>query len=158
MDPGRALGVRLVHRAGLGGADPGAAQPDDPVADHRHRGPGAVAFQRRPGAHPRDGHARRAPDAESRARASGARSIVLDHSQATAADQTAEPAASGRSTAARRALGVLRRNWPAAALLTVGLVLRVLAELAYRPALFYIDSPRYLFNAEGMDPVGYKGP
>ncbi len=34
----------------------------------------------------------------------------------------------------------------------------MLAELAHRPALFNIDSPRYLFNADGMDPVGYKGP
>ena len=47
----------------------------------------------------------------------------------------------------------LRRHWLAA-----GLVLRVLAQLAYRPALFYIDTTRYLYNAEGMDPVGYKGP
>jgi hypothetical protein len=53
---------------------------------------------------------------------------------------------------------LLRRNWLAAALLTAGLVLRVLASLAYRPALFYIDSVRYLYNAQGMDPVGYKGP
>src|SRR6202034_675390 len=30
--------------------------------------------------------------------------------------------------------------------------------LAYRPALFFVDSVRYLYNAEGMDPVGYKGP
>ena len=52
----------------------------------------------------------------------------------------------------------LRWHWLAAVLLTAGLVLRVLAELAYRPALFYIDTPRYLFNADGMDPVGYKGP
>jgi hypothetical protein len=52
----------------------------------------------------------------------------------------------------------LRRNWLAAALLTAGLALRVLAELSYRPALFYIDTPRYLYNADGMDPVGYKGP
>jgi hypothetical protein len=52
----------------------------------------------------------------------------------------------------------LRQNWLAAALLTAGLVLRVLAELAYRPALFYIDTVRYLYNAGGMDPVGYKGP
>ena len=52
----------------------------------------------------------------------------------------------------------LRRNWLAAALLTAGLVLRILVQLAYRPALFYIDSSRYLYNAGGMDPVGYKGP
>jgi hypothetical protein len=53
--------------------------------------------------------------------------------------------------------GVLRRHWLAVALLCAGLVLRVLAELAYRPALFYIDTTRYLYNADGMDPVGYKG-
>ena len=52
----------------------------------------------------------------------------------------------------------LRRHWLAAALLLAGLVLRVLVQLAYRPALFYIDSPRYLYNAGGMDPAGYKGP
>jgi hypothetical protein len=51
----------------------------------------------------------------------------------------------------------LRRHWLALVLLAAGLVLRVLAELAYRPALFYIDSSRYLYNADGMDPVGYKG-
>ncbi|HEV2376286.1 MAG TPA: hypothetical protein VGS19_29465, partial [Streptosporangiaceae bacterium] len=52
---------------------------------------------------------------------------------------------------------VLRRHWLAVALLAAGLVLRVLAELAYRPALFYIDTTRYLYNAaRGMDPVGYK--
>ena len=43
-------------------------------------------------------------------------------------------------------------------LLAAGLVLRVLAAGRYRPALFYIDTTRYLYNAEGMDPVGYKGP
>src|SRR5262249_41871499 len=38
-------------------------------------------------------------------------------------------------------------------------LLRVLAQFAYRPALFYIDTARYLYNdAQGMDPVGYKGP
>jgi hypothetical protein len=60
----------------------------------------------------------------------------------------------------RRAVGVaaLRRHWLAATLLTAGLALRVLAELAYRPALFYIDTTRYLYNASGNDPVGYKGP
>ena len=58
----------------------------------------------------------------------------------------------------RSAVAGLRRHWLAAALLATGLVLRVLVQLAYRPALFYIDSARYLYNAGGMDPVGYKGP
>jgi hypothetical protein len=53
----------------------------------------------------------------------------------------------------------LRRHWLACVLLAAGLTLRVLTELAYRPALFYVDTTRYLYNAEqGMDPVGYKGP
>ena len=67
----------------------------------------------------------------------------------------AGPARAGRWRGAR---AVLRRHWPALILLAAGLVLRVLAELAYRPALFFVDSVRYLYNAEGMDPVGYKGP
>ena len=52
----------------------------------------------------------------------------------------------------------MRQHWLAAALLTAGLALRVLTQLAYRPALFYIDTTRYLYNvAPGMDPLGYKG-
>jgi hypothetical protein len=52
---------------------------------------------------------------------------------------------------------VLRGNWPAIALLAAGLILRLLAQVAYRPAIFYIDTPRYLLNdAPGMDPLGYK--
>jgi hypothetical protein len=73
------------------------------------------------------------------------------------------PPAGGRAAAGaaryRRLLAAAaRRHWLAAALLTAGLVLRVLAQLAYRPALFYIDTTRYLYDAQGMDPVGYKGP
>jgi hypothetical protein len=68
----------------------------------------------------------------------------------------------GRANAADAArpgtLTTLRRHWLAAALIAAGLVLRVLAQLAYRPALFYIDTTRYLYDAQGMDPVGYKGP
>jgi len=73
-----------------------------------------------------------------------------------AAPGQARPA--GWPTRWHAAGAVLRRHWLAAALLAAGLVLRVLAQLAYRPALFYIDTTRYLYNAEGMDPVGYKGP
>ena len=54
--------------------------------------------------------------------------------------------------------GLARRHWLAIILLTAGLALRVLAQVTYRPALFYIDTARYLYNADGMDPVGYKVP
>jgi hypothetical protein len=66
--------------------------------------------------------------------------------------------APARAPAAQRRLTAARRHWLALALLTIGLVLRAATELAYRPALFYIDSPRYLENAQGMDPEGYKAP
>jgi hypothetical protein len=33
-----------------------------------------------------------------------------------------------------------------------------LAQLAYRPALFYIDSDKYLYSSAGNDPEGYKVP
>jgi hypothetical protein len=69
------------------------------------------------------------------------------------------PALPGPAARWRTAMAAaLRRHWLAAALLAAGLALRVLAQLAYRPALFYIDTTRYLYNADGMDPVGYKGP
>ena len=69
------------------------------------------------------------------------------------------PATAGRPDRWRAAgAGLLRRHWLAIILLAAGLVLRVITQLAYRPALFYIDTTRYLYNAEGMDPVGYKGP
>ncbi|MBO0787046.1 MAG: hypothetical protein J2P33_13350 [Actinobacteria bacterium] len=53
---------------------------------------------------------------------------------------------------------LIRHHWLAIVLLAAGLALRVLTALAYRPALFFTDTVRYLYNAEGMDPVGYKGP
>jgi hypothetical protein len=64
-----------------------------------------------------------------------------------------------RADRAQLAAAALRRHWLAAVLLAAGLALRVLAQVAYRPVLFYIDTTRYLYNdAPGMDPVGYKGP
>ena len=52
-------------------------------------------------------------------------------------------------------LGVL--NGLTIGLLAVGLVLRVATQIAYRPALFYIDSMKYLFGAyPGNDPPGYQ--
>lgn len=43
-------------------------------------------------------------------------------------------------------------------LLLAGLVLRVLTMVAYRPVLLYNDSTRYLFHADGNDPVAYRLP
>src|SRR5216683_2268604 len=51
---------------------------------------------------------------------------------------------------------LLRRHWLLAILLAAGLALRVLAQIAYRPALLYIDSIKYLYGAyPGNDPPGY---
>jgi hypothetical protein len=58
----------------------------------------------------------------------------------------------------RRVIAMARRHWLMTALLLAGLVLRVLAQVAYRPALLYIDTLKYLYNAwPGTDPLGYKG-
>jgi hypothetical protein len=53
---------------------------------------------------------------------------------------------------------LLRRHWLALLPLAAGLVLRVFAQLAYRPAIFYIDSVKYIRSADGNDPEGYKAP
>lgn len=55
----------------------------------------------------------------------------------------------------------LRRHWLLALLVLAGLVLRIITQLAYRPALLYIDSFRYLddvgvFHPGGINPVGYE--
>ncbi len=64
----------------------------------------------------------------------------------------------GAARQGRRVLATARRHWLMTALLLAGLVLRVLAQIAYRPALLYIDTLKYLYNAwPGTDPLGYKG-
>jgi hypothetical protein len=57
----------------------------------------------------------------------------------------------------RRLPALARQHWLFTVLLTAGLVLRVLTQIAYRPALLYIDSTKYLLNAyPGDDPPGYQ--
>jgi hypothetical protein len=56
----------------------------------------------------------------------------------------------------RRVAALARAHWLVSLLLAAGLVLRVLAEIGYRPALLYIDSYKYLYHASGNDPVGYR--
>jgi hypothetical protein len=63
-----------------------------------------------------------------------------------------------REAARHKMIPGLRRHWLISALLLAGLVLRLLSLIAYRPALLYIDTLKYLYNAwPGTDPLGYKG-
>ena len=50
---------------------------------------------------------------------------------------------------------VVRAHWLFALVFAAGLGLRVLAQLAYRPALLYIDSVKYLAGSHGTEPEGY---
>jgi len=53
----------------------------------------------------------------------------------------------------------VRRNWLASALVAVGLVLRLLVQASYGPAIVYVDTLKYLYNAwPGSDPIAYKIP
>ncbi len=53
----------------------------------------------------------------------------------------------------------LRRHWIASVLVAAGAVFRVITEFAYHPAILYIDTLKYLYDAwPGSDPVGYKVP
>ena len=55
-----------------------------------------------------------------------------------------------------RAVALARRHWILLVLLTAGAALRVVTQIAYRPALFYIDSYKYLTGSAGNDPEGYR--
>jgi hypothetical protein len=69
-----------------------------------------------------------------------------------------EHRAAGRGRApARAALALLRTHWLITILLAAGLVLRLMAVLAYRPALLYVDTFKYLLGEyPGSDPLGYR--
>jgi hypothetical protein len=72
------------------------------------------------------------------------------------ADPPSAERAAGRGRAP--ALAALARNhWLITVLLAAGLVLRVLTVLAYRPALLYVDTFKYLLGEyPGSDPLGYR--
>lgn len=58
-----------------------------------------------------------------------------------------------------RAAAIARQHWLACLLMAAGLVLRVLTQLAYRPALIYVDTLKYLYGVyPDSDPHGYKLP
>jgi 4-amino-4-deoxy-L-arabinose transferase-like glycosyltransferase len=48
-----------------------------------------------------------------------------------------------------------RRHWLFTIVLCAGLSLRILTQVAYSPALVYIDSYRYLHGDSSLDPLGY---
>jgi hypothetical protein len=48
-----------------------------------------------------------------------------------------------------------RRHWLFTILFCAGLSLRILTQVAYSPALVYIDSYRYLHGDSSLDPLGY---
>lgn len=53
-------------------------------------------------------------------------------------------------------LTLLRRHWLISALTVAGLALRILAQVAYHPALIYVDTLKYLYGAyPGSEPLGY---
>src|SRR5690349_15911120 len=49
---------------------------------------------------------------------------------------------------------MLRRHWLFALLLTLGVLLRVMVQVAYQPAMLYFDSPFFVSNASRLDPAG----
>src|SRR6266404_3488831 len=58
-----------------------------------------------------------------------------------------------------RTPSVLRYHWLASILMAAGVALRVLAQMAYHPAIIYIDTLKYLYGSwPGSDPIGYKVP
>ena len=77
------------------------------------------------------------------------------------------PAASQPGTRADRIMwatvGIVRRHWMFWLLLAAGLVLRGIAQIAYEPALLFIDSKKYIFGTDfnntiwgSFDPLGYS--
>jgi hypothetical protein len=58
-----------------------------------------------------------------------------------------------------RTPSVLRYHWLASILIAAGVALRVLAQMAYHPAIIFIDTLKYLYGSwPGSDPIGYKVP
>jgi hypothetical protein len=62
--------------------------------------------------------------------------------------------ADGWAALARRLGAAARRHWVILAILAPAVALRVLAQLAYKPLLLFIDSYVYLGNLHRLDPMG----
>jgi hypothetical protein len=85
------------------------------------------------------------------------------HNIAGSPDAGVDAPGGGRAPAgrrhARRPAALLRVHWLAALLLAGGLVLRLLVQFSFSPAILYIDSVKYLYGAwPQADPLGYDAP
>jgi hypothetical protein len=70
---------------------------------------------------------------------------------------TAAGRLAGTGSRLSRLSALARQHWLLSLLLLAGLILRIIVQITYRPALFYIDSIKYLFGAyAGNDPPGYQ--
>ena len=99
---------------------------------------------------------------------------MIDRSEAVAPAASQDAVAPGSVPASSRLdrviwalTGLTRRHWLLGLLLAAGLVLRLLAQVGYEPALLYIDSMKYLFGTHlgtqfnqsdlgSYDPIGYS--
>ncbi len=99
---------------------------------------------------------------------------MIDRSEAVAPAASQDATAPGSVPAPSRldraiwaVADLLRRHWLLGLLLAAGLVLRLLAQIGYEPALLYIDSMKYLFGTHlgtqfnqsdlgSYDPIGYS--
>jgi hypothetical protein len=99
------------------------------------------------------------PDAE----AGSAVETVAEEPAITASWPAPNPVRGSRLDRAIWGAGeVLRRHWVLALLIAGGLVLRVVTQFAYEPALLFIDSKKYLYGTDfslgawgSFDPIGY---
>ena len=80
----------------------------------------------------------------------------------TTANTAATPAGSRLDRAIWAVTATARRHWLIALLLAAGLILRAITQLAYEPALLFIDSKKYIFGTNfsttdwgSFDPLGY---
>src|SRR6266511_4286638 len=76
------------------------------------------------------------------------------HPGAAAVSAAAPPRAERWRDRWARAGAAARRHWLILAILAPTIALRVLAQLAYKPLLLYIDSYVYLANLHRLDPTG----
>ena len=87
---------------------------------------------------------------------------VLPAASQIAADTAAVAAGSRLDRVVWAAMDLVRRHWLFALLLAAGLMLRVVAQVGYEPALLFIDSKKYIFGTDfnntdwgSFDPLGY---